>query len=147
MSGLLVKETQGETLTGVIDGVNTRYVTSFPFESDQVNVYVNGRLKIRDWCDGFDTEGDTVVILREPLLDGDSLEIEYRSNVKTGGGAEGGVPDVVDACLVQPDTESHELVPVPACSMKLETRTDTDLLDTETLARNLRPVIIREGDC
>ena len=72
---ITLKETQGDTLQGVIDGVNTDYLVSYDFITDKVNVYVNGRLKIKDWDDGFTVTPPRTVSLKEALLIGDSLEI------------------------------------------------------------------------
>lgn len=89
---ILLKETGGDTLQGAIDGVNTAFVCSFDFQADTVQIYVNGRLKLKDWDDGFWVQPPRTVILKEAPLTGDSLEIEYQSPTKTGGGAEGGRP-------------------------------------------------------
>lgn len=90
---IILKETALEGLIGVIDGVNRTYRVHVDFNPDTVNVYVNGLLKVREWDDGFVVQSPRTVILNEPLVEGDSLEIEFQTDAKTGGGALGGVPE------------------------------------------------------
>jgi len=106
-----LKETAGDTLVGVIDGTNITYVCSFDFNPDTVNVYVNGRLKIRDWDDGFVVLSPRTVKMKEPLLLGDSLEIEYKSNTQTGGGALGGCPNAPTVAILEPGVQASQDIP------------------------------------
>lgn len=108
---ITLKETAGDTLVGAIDGVNTEFYTSFDFQAETVQVFWNGRLKVRDWDDGFLVQGTRKVVLKEAPLVGDSLEIEYQANVQTGGGADGGCPSAPEATIIQPDTLTGEDTP------------------------------------
>lgn len=109
---ILIKETQNDTLQGVIDGVNTVYTTSYIYIAGTISVYVNGRLKVKDWDDGFIETPPQSVTLKEPLLVGDSLEVEYQLEGKHGGGAEGGCPIPPRLIINRPGIQSDELVPV-----------------------------------
>lgn len=108
---ITLKETAGDTLVGDIDGINTEFYTSFDFQPESVQVFWNGRLKVRSWDDGFLVQGTRKVVLKEAPLAGDSLEIEYQSNVRTGGGADGGCPSAPEALIIQPDTLVGEDTP------------------------------------
>jgi hypothetical protein len=108
---ITLKETAGDTLLGAVDGVNTEFYVSFDFTPETVQVFLNGRLKIRDWDDGFLVQGARKVVMKEPPLAGDSLEIEYASTVRTGGGADGGCPSAPEATIMQPDTLTGEDTP------------------------------------
>jgi hypothetical protein len=96
---ILITEAAGDSLTGLINGSNRVFVTSFNFVSAQVNVYMNGRLKVRDWDDGFTVTEPRTVTMKEAPEVGDSLHIEYQSTVRGGGGALGGVPSIVTNIL------------------------------------------------
>lgn len=143
---IIIKETQGDTLQGAIDNSNTVYTTSFDYNEDSVNIYVNGRLKIKSWDDGFVTRPPRTIILNEALLIGDSLEVEYKADVKTGGGADGGCPSAMESMILNPQTQSDDLEP----------DTNSDLLETQMLSDGenrsvlfpdeLRPVIIQPLD-
>jgi len=136
-----LKETAGDTLTGAIDGTNYAYGTSFDFNPDTVQVYVNGRLKIRDWDDGFVVIPPRTVHLKEPLLAGDSLEVEYQSPTNSGGGALGGVPGAPTAEVFQPGVSGEDLAPVfTSGDMRPSALVDTE--PASLLAEDLRPVII-----
>ena len=109
---ILLKETAGDTLTGAIDGTNTTFLTSFDFNAESVNVYLNGRLKVRSFDDGFWVVGAREVVMKEPPLLGDTLEVEYRSDTRTGGGALGGVPPAAVVEVLAPEAEGQgERVP------------------------------------
>jgi hypothetical protein len=108
---ITIKETAGDTLVGAIDGTNIEFYTSFPFVPETVQVFWNGRLKVRDWDDGFTIQSPTKVVLKEAPLPGDSLEIEYESGTRTGGGADGGCPDAPKITIIQPGTISGEDTP------------------------------------
>jgi len=108
---ITIKETAGDTLIGAIDGANAEFYTSFPFVPETVQVFWNGRLKIRDWDDGFVVQSPTKVVLKEAPLPGDSLEIEYQSGTRTGGGADGGCPSAPKITIIQPGTFTDEDTP------------------------------------
>lgn len=136
-----LKETAGDTLTGAINGVNAVYVTSFDFDPSTVNVFVNGRLKVRELDDGFTPQSPRTIILKEALLTGDSLEVEYKSDVATGGGADGGCPEPPRVQESKPTTESAEYLPgIATDNMDLELVADE--LRVGTLISTLRPVIL-----
>lgn len=108
---ITLKETAGDTLVGVVDGANTEFYTSFDFTPETVQVFWNGRLKVRDWDDGFLVQGTRKVVMKEAPLAGDSLEIEYQAEVRTGGGADGGCPSAPQATIIQPDTLTGQETP------------------------------------
>lgn len=108
---ITLKETAGDTLVGAVDGVNTEFYVSFDFQPETVQVFVNGRLKVRDWDDGFLVQGARKVVMKEAPLSGDSLEIEYHSDVHTGGGADGGCPSAPETRIIHPDTLAGEDIP------------------------------------
>lgn len=143
MTQTILKETQGDTLVGAIDGVNTDYQTTYAFNADTVQVYVNGRLKVRDWDDGFWTIAPNIVRLKEPLLDGDSLEIEYQANVLTGGGAPGGRPDPPSLGIIEPGMQASQNLPeIGADEVKPRVTAD-DIPTSQVVPVTLRPVILR----
>lgn len=140
-----LKETQGDTLQGAIDGVNYTYVCSFDFIPETVNVYVNGRLKIRDWDDGFVVLPPRTINMKEPLLAGDSLEIEYRTQAQTGGGALGGVPNPPALGVLVPGTEAWQLQPGTTADVLQATATAEQPVPS-VLAQGLRPAIIGSNE-
>ena len=91
---ITVKETAGDTLVGAIDGANTVFLTTFDFDG-LVNVFLNGMLKQASLDDGYTATAPRTVTMKEAPLVGDTLEIEYKADVKTGGGALGGCPEAV----------------------------------------------------
>lgn len=144
---ITVKETQGDTLIGAIDGVNTLYQTTYDFVNElHINIFVNGRLKIRDWDDGFTVVLPNKVILKEPLLVGDSLEVEYQSGMPTGGGADGGCPPTPEIVILAPDTVTEQNV-AKIMTEALGPYIFSDVMDTGMSVEELKPVIImsREG--
>ena len=145
---IVLKETQGDTLLGDIDGVNVTYTATYDFRDDvYVNIYVNGRLKIRDWDDGFSVVLPNQVVLNEPLLPGDSLEVEYQSGIATGGGADGGCPIPPEIVIVRPEAQVSQDIPEVAAD-ELVPEVFVETIDKEVLADELRPVIVmsREGE-
>jgi hypothetical protein len=98
----VLKETAGDTLQGAIDGVNLVYTTTLAFSVDRVSVYVNGRLKVAEWDDGYTLEAPKTLRMKEALEVGDSLEVEYGTAEATGGGALAGVPTIVGLGVLQP---------------------------------------------
>lgn len=150
MTDTLLKETAGETLQGDIDGTNTVYVVSFDFNADTVNIYVNGRLKIKDWDDGFWVLPPRTVKLKEPLEIGDSLEIEYKSAVQTGGGAEGGCPNPPQVVETLPGMTAGQNLPEMGADEVQPGMTAGPGAQSNIAAINLRPVILpndSEGGC
>lgn len=149
---VLIKETQGDTITGVIDSSNTDYEVSFDFISDSVNVYVNGILKVRDWDDGFYVIPPRTIRMKIPLILGpgpddiDSLEIEYQANIKIGGGAEGGCPLAPVTVEEIPIVDADEEIPSLTAD-ELKPDTDADGIDPPlTLTTSIRPTILPNDD-
>lgn len=108
----IYRETQGDTLTGAIDGTNMTYHTSKTFDFTFVNVFVNGLLIDPDDIAGY-TLGPQTVAMNAPLIPGDTLEVEYRAPVAVagGGGAGGGVPQPPEAEVIAPQITSQVLKP------------------------------------
>ena len=152
MSDTFLKETAGETLQGVIDGSNMVYMVSFDFNADSVNIYVNGRLKIRDWDDGFWVIPPRTVKLKEPLEYGDSLEVEYKANIQTGGGAEGGRPNPPSLGIVEPGMQATQNLPAMRADEVKPGMDASGVQPGQVVPATLRPVIIRpdsagDGSC
>lgn len=142
---ILVKETAGDTLVGAVDGTNTAFATSFDFTPETVHVYLNGRLKIRDWDDGFWVTGVRLVIMKEPPLLGDTLEVEYRSDTRTGGGALGGIPAPPLIEILHPAVESAgEHVPETLAGELAPTSSSRENKPGVSSKGELRPMIIRD---
>lgn len=144
---ILLREKQGDTLQGDIDEVNTVYTTTYNFDPDTVNIYVNGRLKIKDWDDGFWATAPDIVTMKEPLKLGDSLEVEYKSDVKTGGGADGGCPEPPQVYRNVPGVSAEQDLPGVAAGV-LEPQTLSSGENSPTMTSDeLVPVIIapKEG--
>jgi hypothetical protein len=89
---IVIKETVGDTVIGALDGTNATFKLSFPFASGTVNVFHNGLLLNPSFDDGFSESAPQTIIMNEAPQVGDSVIIEYHSNVKSGGGALGGIP-------------------------------------------------------
>lgn len=148
---ILIKETAGDTLIGVIDGVNQTYETTFDFASGSMNVYLNGILMRQDLETGYDMIPPRTVVMREPPLsdpDGaDTLEIEYRADIKTGGGALGGRPEPMLVDVVAPDgMEARQDIPdVEADNMEPSTGAHT-ARPTTLAGDTLRPAMITTAD-
>jgi hypothetical protein len=145
---ILMRETAGDTLQGVIDGSNRIYLASYDFYDDiRVNIYVNGRLKVREWEDGFSVTMPRTVVLNEALLDGDSLEVEYYSGTRTGGGADGGCPAKPQVAIMRPATETGEPRP---CAGAQDVKPDLETVgepEPAAYPEDLRPVILSiEGE-
>ena len=136
-----LKETAGDTLVGAINGVNTVYTTSFDFDPGSVNVYVNGRLKVRTLDDGFTPQAPRTLIMKEALLIGDSLEVEYKSDVATGGGADGGCPSPPQIVEARPTTDSDEYIPGMTTD-NLDPSLTADELRLSMITDSLQPVIL-----
>jgi hypothetical protein len=142
---ILLKETAGDTLVGGIDGANTEFTTTFDFTAETVNVYLNGRLKLRDWDDGFWVVGTRTVVMKEPPELGDTLEVEYRSDTKTGGGASGGVPQAATVQVLKPEAEGEgEHVPDVQAQELAPSSTSSEHKPGVSSRGELRPVIVRD---
>lgn len=131
---MIVRERVGDTLTGVIDGANTLYLTTIDYDGDHVAVFQNGLLLDPSVDNGYTLTAPRTVALKEPALPGDTLEVEYRfaPGTPTGGGAEGGVPDAPEVLVLAPETYA-EGEPVP--------RTGTENLEPSMSGQELRPGI------
>ena len=136
-----LKETQGETLVGVIDGNNRAYTVSNDLVG-QVNVFHNGLLLVDHLDNGYEIVLPRTIRMKEPPLVDDTLEIEYELFGGTGGGADGGVPPpamIVDqernlsASEIVPSTFTVETIPVNHPQKEL-----VPLISVT----NLRPVIL-----
>ncbi len=110
---MLIKETAGDTLTGAIDGTNATFVVSFDYDISLVNVFWNGILKVASLDDGYTLTTPRTVVLKEAPQVGDTIEIEYNYNNRTGGGALGGIPEppVVEELIPETASTIHELKP------------------------------------
>jgi len=106
---LLIKETVGDTITDVINGINKSFTTSFIFIPTSVGVYLNGQLKVGSLDDGFIITGAQTIEMKIAPMVGDTLVLEYLANIITGGGAIGGTP---------PPAEMEVLIP---CITSIET--------------------------
>lgn len=147
---LLIRERGGDTLAGVIDGSNAVFRTTFNYIEESVAVFVNGRLKVASLDDGYTLTPPNIVVLKEPPLAlpdfADTLEIEYRSDVKTGGGALGGVPSAPEAVNLQGSVASGELEPLAASTENLEPIVSTDVPAPTASIDELVPRLIPSGD-
>jgi len=142
-----IRERQGDTLQGDIDGINVTYTTTYNFYDDiRVNIYVNGRLKIRAWDDGFSVVMPNQIVMKEPLLDGDSLEVEYSSGAPTGGGADGGCPNRPELSIMAPETLADENVPeILADDIDPYAFAEGEF-DMDVLSDDLKPVIVHSEE-
>ena len=68
-----------EVATGVINGVNTIFFTTFAYQSDTLKVWHNGHLFRRDDEDGFiETNPSTgEFTMKESPLSGDTIIVRY----------------------------------------------------------------------
>jgi len=152
MSGLLVKETAGDTLTGAIDGVNKVFQTSFDFNDAFVNVYLNGLLLQDDLDTGYNLIPPRTVVMKEaPQFgpdDPDTLEIEYKAvGIKTGGGALGGCPEPLQVSTVIPEMQTSQNIPSLGAD-DLEPETLTQENEPRILVNpDLRPRMLGTEDC
>lgn len=101
-------ETAGLSLAGAIDGVNQRFTTSLPMRLDYVDVILNGRIKAALLDDGYTLPDNRTVLMREPPLPGDTVQVSYAVEVSPGGQA-GGVPsapcvDILEGPCIKLDT-------------------------------------------
>ncbi|UCG53162.1 MAG: hypothetical protein JSW58_06310 [Candidatus Latescibacterota bacterium] len=137
-----LRERAGDSLQGAVDGINQVYVVSYDYDLDSVNIYVNGRLKMREWDDGFWVIGPRTVKLKEALLVGDSLEVEYKANVQTGGGADGGCPPAPVAEVIVPDTSAERNLPDVETNLLEPGMYIEDTPEPSIAAAGLRPTVI-----
>lgn len=139
---ILLKETAGDTLQGAIDGSNRIFVTSFDASPFTVQVFLNGLLKPPTWEDGFDVHPPRTIIMKEPPLFGDSLQVEYQSDVRTGGGAEGGCPGVPQVEVYKGDVQAAEAIPEEHTGEIVSSISISGQPDLLILATNLQPAIL-----
>ena len=149
---ITVKETAGDSLTGAIDGANRVFVTSFDYDDTSVNVYLNGILLQADLETGYDLILPRSIVMKEaPLSDpdgADTLEVEYRANIRTGGGALGGSPDAPSLAVVSPDrVRLDEDIPDVETD-ELSPRNSGGVEDTPTVVSNftLTPTVFTTAD-
>jgi hypothetical protein len=138
---ILLKETAGDTLIGAIDGVNKLYEVNYDYIADKVVVYINGQRKIDFLDDGSTLIPPRQVQLKEPLLVGDNLEIEYAVDTPAGGGALGGLPIISGATEDLPTITPDQRLPSQRAQI-LEPHASLRKLIPALLARGLRPAIL-----
>jgi hypothetical protein len=95
-------ESSSDTLKGALNGVNKVFRTTYPMQLDFVQVYINGRLKVASLADGYSFLDSYTVLLKEAPLVGDTVQVEYRTGLGIGGGADGGIPDIPSTHNVAP---------------------------------------------
>ena len=140
---ILYTEVGGQTLVGIIDGVNRDYTTTHDYESDSVNMFLNGLLLVRSWPDGFIVIPPRTVRMNLPPRDGDSLHAEYRANVViSGGGADGGCPSPPMLSELIPMLSAHENIPGLAADTLRPNMASNTPGDTSPVTKILRPMII-----
>lgn len=140
---IVIKETAGDSLQGTIDGVNKTFEATNEFlDSDSVDIYVNGRLKVRSWDDGFSVVLPKTVILNEAPLVGDSLTIEYKHPAMTGGGADGGCPSAPEIVIIKPETQAMEYSPGVLSENIEPGMSSNGELSSSVFTESLRPVIL-----
>lgn len=152
---LLIRETAGTgpgaTVVGAIDGVNRLYTVTFDYDDAFVHIYVNGLLITQDVENGWDLLGPRSVQLREPLQatpEPDTLEIEYRADVRTGGGALGGVPGAPVLCPVLPRAVAvGEAIPQPLPQIVEPVTSARDIEPPAVSSQGLRPIMLGQEDC
>lgn len=66
-----------ETLAGAIDGVNVDFQTTRSYKSSSVRVWVNGRLEVVDFDDGWIELGGNIIRLKVPPLVGMVVRASY----------------------------------------------------------------------
>lgn len=140
---LTIKERQGDTLKGVIDGINTTYFSSYNFSGiDDVDIYINDILST-----DFTAILPNKLILDSPLFPGDSLEVEYFSSVLMGGGADGGCPNTPELINIKPDIQLEEDLPI-SITDDLAPMSFSETPDIEALLDELIPNIydVEEAD-
>lgn len=138
---ITIRETQGDTLQGAIDGANRLYEASYDFyDAEHVAIYVNGRLKIRDWDDGFEVILPNQIRLNEALIDGDSLEVEYWSGMPTGGGADGGCPNAPEIDIMRPGLQLNANQP-SATTDEMEPSAFIAIPQLDLISEDLHPEI------
>lgn len=79
-------------MQGAIDGVNRTFVTTLPMALSTTVVFLNGRLKVASWDDGYVLQDARTVVMNEPPLPGDSVQVGFDVTSSSLGGAGGGVP-------------------------------------------------------
>jgi len=62
-----------------VDGVNTLFTTSLPYEAGSLQVYINGQLKEPSLVDGWVEMGGVNVTLSEAPKTGDIVRVQYKA--------------------------------------------------------------------
>jgi hypothetical protein len=142
---ILLKETADDTIQGIIDGINTDYVVSFDFQATSVNVFLNGVLLERDRDNGFwEIPPRTVRFKIAPKTD-DSVQIEYKADILTGGGAEGGCPNPPSVEIIEPDLQSENAVPLLSSDLIEPIITVDGEEAPTTFSDDIKPVLLKPG--
>lgn len=148
---MIIRERAGDTLTGAIDGANTVFQTTLDFSVDYIYVYRNGLLLNPSRDNGFTVSPPRGVVMKEPPLTGDTIEVEYKLDGQpTGGGAEGGVPDAPTVTVLDPRIYLEgEDVPVIQAGEDVPATSSRELRPG-ILSDDYRPVIVpidEDGGC
>jgi hypothetical protein len=144
---VLIRERSSDSLTGDIDGANQRFLITFSANPDTVAVYRNGLLIDPSRDNGYTFLPPNDVRMKIAPLVGDTLEVEYQSDVLTGGGADGGVPSPPVIEVLEPDllAEGEETPELEADSLKPSTSTTQDR--PEVVSEDLRPEFASIEEC
>jgi len=142
----LIRERAGDTLTGVIDGVNQRFVTSFDWVPEEAALYLNG-VRTQALADnGWLAQPPRDFVMKQPPEVGDTLTFEYQADIATGGGHLGGCPSAPTVAILEPKLEVQgENIPQIETG---ELNPDLDVVDLRpgVTSDELRPqlIIIKE---
>lgn len=151
MTTLLVKETAGQTLTGVIDGINRTFVTSYPYNDTFVQVYLNGLLLQADLETGYVLVPPSTIVMNEAPQAGpddpDTLEVEYKVlGGSTGGGALGGIPGPIELATFAPTTKTKHNRPQVGGQLLEPGIAGDQTAPTLATGADLRPVVISDDE-
>ena len=67
-----------EPAAGLVDGVNTVFLSSVAYVPNSVQVWLNGQMKRKDFDDGWIELGSNKIKLKEAPLPGDVVQVFYR---------------------------------------------------------------------
>lgn len=151
MSEILAKETAGLTLTGVIDGVNKTFHTTYPYNDAYVQVYLNGLLLRADLDTGYTLIPPSTIVMNEAPQAGpddpDTLEVEYKVlGGITGGGALGGVPGPIELSTFAPTTKTKHNRPMVSGDTLEPNIGANRLSPSMATGPDLRPVVISDEE-
>jgi len=144
---ILIRERSSDTLLGVIDGSNQRFLITFDANPDTIAVYRNGLLVDPSLDNGYSVVPPRDIRMTiAPFVD-DTIEVEYQADVLSGGGADGGVPDPPSVEILEPDLSADgEAVPdIEAENMEPHTSTGIDRPDV--VSEDLRPELVTIEEC